>query len=120
MKLELYLADEDMINQLFHFVYNQPSKINIPDSEGILHQPGQEGFVEECELLHLGQEFVAKVPKLEFSPAEILSFLLANKHSPHHAIASVVAWMDKLREERTKLTRITSWALDDNDGFRGD
>ncbi|KAF2741700.1 hypothetical protein M011DRAFT_454397 [Sporormia fimetaria CBS 119925] len=90
MKLELYLADEDMINQLFHF---------------------------DCELLHLGQEFVAKVPKLEFSPAEILSLLVANKHSPRHAIANVVAWMEKLKDEKTKLTRITSWALDDNDRF---
>ena len=75
----------------------------------------EEGAVEDCELLYLGQEFVAKVPKIEFSPAEILSFLLANKHSPHHAIANVVAWMEKLREERTILTRTTSWALDDDD-----
>lgn len=119
MKLELYLADDDMINQLFYFVYSHPSKANICDdeSERILPQSGEEGAVEDLELLHLRQEFVAKVPKLEFSPAEILSFLLANKHSPHHAIANVAAWMEKLREERTKLTRITSWALDDNDRF---
>ncbi|KAF2731549.1 hypothetical protein EJ04DRAFT_442800, partial [Polyplosphaeria fusca] len=56
----------------------------------------------------LAQEFVVNVPKLEFSPAEILSFLLANKHSPYHAIASVALWMEKLRAERTKLTRTTS------------
>ncbi|KAF1976644.1 P-loop containing nucleoside triphosphate hydrolase protein [Bimuria novae-zelandiae CBS 107.79] len=118
MKVELYLADEDMINQLFFFVYNHPSKTNIRDDESgrIIPQPG-EGAVDDCELLHLGQEFVAKVPKLEFSPAKILSFLLANKHSPRHAIANVVAWMEKLKEEKAKLTRITSWALDDNDGF---
>lgn len=117
MKVELYLADEDMINQLFYFVYNPPSKTNIRDdkSETALPQTWEEGAVEDCELLHLGQEFVAKMPKLEFSPAEILSFLLANKHSPHHAIANVAAWMEKLREERTKLTRTTSWALDDDD-----
>ncbi|KAF2005431.1 P-loop containing nucleoside triphosphate hydrolase protein [Amniculicola lignicola CBS 123094] len=120
MKLELYLADEDMINQLFHFVYNHPLKTNIPEdeSERILHQPGQERVIEDCELLRLGQDFVAKVPKLEFSLAEILSFLLANKQSPRYAIANVVAWMEKLREERTNLTRTTSWALDENDGFR--
>jgi chaperone BCS1 len=45
----------------------------------------------DCELLDLAQVFVAKVPKLEFSPAEVLSFLLANKHPPHHAIANVAA-----------------------------
>lgn len=39
--------------------------------------------------------------------------------APDHtaAITHVAAWMEKLKEERTKLTRITSWALDDNDGF---
>lgn len=104
---------------MFYFVYDTPSKTDVRDdeSERIVYQPGEEGVVEDCELLHLGQEFVAKVPKLKFSPAEILSFLLANKHSPHHAIANVAAWMEKLKEERTKLTKITSWALDDNDGF---
>ncbi|PVH92388.1 putative mitochondrial chaperone bcs1 [Periconia macrospinosa] len=116
MKLELYLANEDMINQLFYFVYNTPPKSNIRgESERNVYQAGEEQAGEDCKLLPLAQEFVAKVPKLEFSPAEILSFLLANKHSPHHAIANVAAWMEKLGEERTKLTRTTSWALDDDD-----
>lgn len=114
MKVEFHLANEDMINQLFYFVYDTPSKTNVRDdeSERTLYQPGKEGVVEDCELLHLGQEFVAKVPTLEFSPAEILSFSLANKHSPHHAIANVAARMEKLKEERTRLTRISSWALE--------
>ncbi|PSN59001.1 P-loop containing nucleoside triphosphate hydrolase protein [Corynespora cassiicola Philippines] len=120
MKVELYLADEDVVNQLFHFVYNHPLKTSIPDSERLPHQSGQEVFVEGCEFFHLGQEFVAKVSKREFSPAEILSFLLANKHSPHHAVANVAAWMKKLREERMKLTGASSWALDKNDEFRDD
>jgi len=44
---------------------------------------------EDYKLLPLAQEFVAKVPKLEFSPAEILSFLLANKHLPYYTIANI-------------------------------
>lgn len=59
-------------------------------------------------MLYLEQEFIAKVLKLEFSLAKILSFLLVNKYSLHYAIANVVAWIEKLKEERTKLTRITS------------
>ncbi|ORX95074.1 hypothetical protein BCR34DRAFT_498771, partial [Clohesyomyces aquaticus] len=55
----------------------------------------------------LGQEFIAKVLKLEFSLAKILSFLLANKHLPCYAIANVGAWIDKLRKKKMKLTRIT-------------
>ncbi|KAL5396372.1 hypothetical protein PMIN03_012966 [Paraphaeosphaeria minitans] len=117
MKLELYLANEDMINQLFYFVYSTPPKIKVrgDKSERDVYQAGEERVVQDCELLRLAQEFVAKVPKLEFSPAEVLSFLLVNKHSPHHAIANVAAWMEKLQEEKTKLTRTTSWALDDHD-----
>ncbi|KAF1972043.1 putative mitochondrial chaperone bcs1 [Bimuria novae-zelandiae CBS 107.79] len=116
IKLELYLADEDMINQLFYFVYSTPPKSNVrgDESERNVYQAGEERAGEECKLLPLAQEFVAKVLKLEFSPAEILSFLLANKHSPHHAIANVAVWMEKLQGERTKLTR-TLWALDDDD-----
>jgi chaperone BCS1 len=119
MKLELYLANEDMINRLFYFVYDTLPKSNIrgDEPERNVDQAGEERAGEDCKLLPLAQEFVAKVPKLEFSPAEILSFLPANKHSPHHAIANVAVWMEKLQEERTKLTRTTSWALDDNDGF---
>lgn len=33
IKLGLYLAGEDMINELFHFVYNYPLKTNIPNDE---------------------------------------------------------------------------------------
>ena len=85
MKLELYLANEDMINQLFYFVYNPPSKTNIRDdkSETALPQPREKGAVEDCELLHLGQEFVAKVPTLEFSPSVPTGFSWLNLHSPY-------------------------------------
>lgn len=117
MKLELYLANEDMINQLFYFVYDTPFKSNIRADEPTrnVDSDGEERVGEDCKLLPLAREFVAKVPKLVFSPAEILSFLLANKHSPHHAIADVVVWMEKLQGEKAKLTRRTSWGLDDDD-----
>ncbi|KAF2184558.1 hypothetical protein K469DRAFT_579354, partial [Zopfia rhizophila CBS 207.26] len=66
-------------------------------------------------LSQLAQEFAAKVPKLEFSPAEIMSLLLANKQSPRHAIASVDTWIERSREERKKFARTGSWALGDNE-----
>ncbi|KAF2177369.1 putative mitochondrial chaperone bcs1 [Zopfia rhizophila CBS 207.26] len=105
MKVEFHLAEEDMISQLFFFVYDPHSKTVISGDDS------------KEELPQLAQEFVAKVPKLEFSPAEIMSLLLANKQSPRHAIASVDTWMERIREERRKFTRTNSWALDDNDGL---
>ena len=45
-------------------------------------------------------EFAAKVPKLGFSPAESLSFLLANKQSAGQAVDNVEVWITRIREER--------------------
>jgi mitochondrial chaperone BCS1 len=63
---------------------------------------------------------VAKVPKLEFRPAEILSHLLANKRSPSNAVVSVEMWFERIREERKKFGRANSWALGGSDGFPDD
>ena len=46
----------------------------------------------------MAEEFAAKVPELEFSPAEILSFLLEYRQSPEEAIANV----SKLIEAKSK------------------
>lgn len=110
------MVNKDIINQLFYFVYNTPLKSNIrgDESERNVYQAGEEMAGEDYKLLPLAQEFVAKVPKLEFSPAEILSFLLANKHLPYYTIANIAVQIEKLQEERMKLTRTTSQALDDD------
>jgi hypothetical protein len=50
----------------------------------------------------LAKEFAARVPELEFSPAEILSFLLEYRQSPGEAIDNVEAWTTRIREERKK------------------
>ena len=56
----------------------------------------------------LANEFVAKVPEGEFSPAEIQSFLLENRHSASEAVRDVEQWMNRVREERTKVKRADS------------
>lgn len=43
------------------------------------------------------------MPKLEFSPAEILSFLLEHKQSPKEAIDSVEAWAARIMEDKKKV-----------------
>jgi chaperone BCS1 len=45
-------------------------------------------------------EFAAKVQKLEFSRAEGLSFLLANKQSAEQAVDNVKVWMTRIRERK--------------------
>jgi chaperone BCS1 len=50
----------------------------------------------------LAEEFAARVSELEFSLAEILSFLLEYRQSPGEAIDNVEAWTMRIREERKK------------------
>ena len=42
------------------------------------------------------------MPKLEFSPAEILSFLLEYKQSPREAADNVEVWITRIMEDRKK------------------
>lgn len=58
---------------------------------------GTHGRVEMEQPCERG--FAATVPKLEFSPAKIMSLLLANKQSPRHAIADVVVEDQRRKEE---------------------
>jgi DNA-binding transcriptional MerR regulator len=48
------------------------------------------------------KEFAARVRELKFSPAEIQSYLLANKQSPSMAVANVDEWVTEIMEERKK------------------
>src|SRR5450432_3187400 len=77
-KVEFRLADEEMITQLFYVVFKH--------SEGDVAHPRKlqsNALVEEDKTVErLPKELAVKVPKLEFSPAEILSFLLEYKQPP--------------------------------------
>jgi len=117
MKVEFQLADRDMINQLFFFIYGpKPSNdVNYNESRSSISQGEKDCVVQNGELHQLAQEFAAKIPESEFSPAEIMSFLLANKHSPVRAVAGVGDWMERNREEGKRALRTNSWALDAND-----
>lgn len=105
-KVEFQLADEGMLSQLFFLVYD-------PRQETIGADAGQQKRTRDTEMQVLAREFVAKIPKQEFSPAEIMSLLLTHKLSPRQAIAEVDAWMEKVGKER-KVMRSDSWVLHDN------
>lgn len=111
MKVEFQLADDDMISQLFFFVYAPKPSVGDHEPEDGVCRLGEEKTVMNCELYLLVRDLVTKVPELEFSPAELMSLLLANKRSPHQAIASVDGWMKKAREERKKTGRTKSWTM---------
>jgi chaperone BCS1 len=113
MKVEFQRADEKMMTQLFYFVF-KPWEGDRHDPEKSIEGNGPDpAKIAECNetVELLAKEFAAKVPKLEFSPAEIMSLLLANKQSPRQAVDNVEVWMEKIKEEKKKVKRANSWVL---------
>jgi chaperone BCS1 len=109
-----------MIYRLFLFIYDsEPSRLIKHDESGdSADEDGKDKITQNREFRQLAKELAAKIPEFEFSPAEIMSFLLANKHLPRRAVADVDAWMKKNREDRKKLSRTGSWALNDEDEIK--
>lgn len=111
-KVELGLADKKMTDELFHIVFKPMEGDAAPPENAQLDVPAQEDEKvhetarsqrEEIERVEkFAEEFVARVPELELSPAEILSFLLDYRRSPGEAIDNVEAWIARIREERKK------------------
>ncbi|KAI8308015.1 mitochondrial chaperone bcs1 [Colletotrichum sp. SAR11_59] len=102
-KIEFQLADADVIRKLFCTVF-ELSEEELSDAET------QDKSNEEVR--QLAAQFVAVVPELEFSPADILSFLLANRGSPSSALADAAGWVSKSRKGGA-LRRCDSWGESD-------
>ncbi|OAA63264.1 mitochondrial chaperone BCS1 [Niveomyces insectorum RCEF 264] len=99
-KVQFRLADKDMATELFYIIYKQ-------SEDDVLEKKERSKANETVE--RLGRDFVAKVPESEFSPAEIMSFLVAHKHSAQMALSNVQEWVDRTRAEKIKATRTESW-----------
>ena len=115
-KIEFQLVDEEMVAQLFRLVYDGRLGKSVEGGNSTKTPDGTDRrkYDEGDETVKLAEEFAAKVPKNEFSPAEIMSLLLANKELPRQAIDDVDAWMDQIREERKVMKRADSWVTDES------
>ncbi|CAM1503416.1 Fc.00g081920.m01.CDS01 [Cosmosporella sp. VM-42] len=82
-KVKLPNADKDMASQLFCMVFKQPA-------------------TDDDKVEVLANEFAGKVPALEFSPAEIQSYLLERRDSLDTALKGVEEWVTGMREEKKK------------------
>ena len=101
-KIELGLAWKAIAAQLFSLIY-KGSDCGIT-TEG--------GTVEDNAIVEsLAADFTNKMPELEFSPAEIMSFLVEHRHAPCTAVENVQQWITGTREERARVKRAGSWVL---------
>ncbi|WQF84234.1 Putative AAA+ ATPase domain, ATPase, AAA-type, core [Colletotrichum destructivum] len=102
-KIEFQLADTGVITKLFCTVFEQ-SEQELPDAEKRANN--------NEEVQRLAIEFAGVVPEQEFSPADILSFLLANRGSPSSALNDAKRWVSQVRGDET-LSRSDSWVRSD-------
>ncbi|KAM0268546.1 hypothetical protein ACHAQH_009950 [Verticillium albo-atrum] len=94
-KVEFQLTDQSMAYQLFSIVFQQ-LEAEEPDFE--VRSENNKAA------LQLAEQFAAEVPELEFSPADILSFLLEHRESPSDAVAHVGSWVSSSRASTTPGT----------------
>ncbi|EEU33803.1 uncharacterized protein NECHADRAFT_56027 [Fusarium vanettenii 77-13-4] len=85
-EVEFQLADRDITKDIFRFIFGQ-----------LAVQGKYDGEVE-------GQadEFALKVPESEFSPAEIISYLLPHRSCPAAAVENCGRWVDDLLKEKQR------------------
>ncbi|PQK15641.1 hypothetical protein BB8028_0005g11530 [Beauveria bassiana] len=83
--IEFRLASRETLQGLFRFIY-MPMSSKIEGAEG-----GQDIQV----IQRLAGIFADRVPEAKFSPAEVLSFLIAHKRSPEEAVDKVASWAEK-------------------------
>ncbi|KAL3590576.1 hypothetical protein FPOAC2_12770 [Fusarium poae] len=106
------LADADMSASIFRAIYAPyegedvdvgVAKANYLDPEEALKQAAlaKKTRLETLERINaLATKFAAKMPSLEFSPAEIQGLLLKNKRDPDGVIDAIDEWAVETRKER--------------------
>lgn len=100
IKLELGYTNKDINARLFCALFMRDD--TLPDGS-------RQG--DEATLRKLMTEFANKMPEQEFSPAEIQSFLLEYRRSPHMAVENVQEWVVRTREAKRQMKRADSWVL---------
>lgn len=91
MKVEFQLADRHIAQQIYNFMFGQPEQKPKETKR-------EKGCDVEVEIQ--AATFAAKVPEFEFSPAEIMSYLLAYRRNPAAAIGNCGQWANDLLQEK--------------------
>lgn len=107
MKLELGLTNRDTNSRLFRAIF-------MSDNTSSDGKPAE----DEAMLAKFAVEFANKVPEREFSPADIQSFLLKYRQSPHMAVENVGEWIVRVRQEKSHISRADPSVSEE--GFRSD
>ncbi|EON99766.1 putative mitochondrial chaperone bcs1 protein [Phaeoacremonium minimum UCRPA7] len=115
MIVKFDLADGGMIASIFRAIFaplegDDRPKIASKDDEKALVDPEEvkkqvaAEQAQKQEILakvdRLAEEFAAKIPSHEFSPAELQGYLMKNKRDPDAAVAGAQDWIISTRREK--------------------
>lgn len=99
------LANREMVLRLFRFIYMPlPSKT---EKEGGQAMEGA-GYQNAQRIQDLAVQFADCVPEMQYSPAKILSFLIAHKRSAQDAVNNIISWVESGGEGFVPLQRQAS------------
>jgi chaperone BCS1 len=107
-------ADHGMIAAIFRAIYaplegdDSPAAVTVAEKTPVdleaEKQKAEEGAKKREEISArisiLAEEFAAKVPGHEFSPAELQGFMMKNKRDPDAAVAGAEQWVVDTRKEK--------------------
>ncbi|ODA84066.1 hypothetical protein RJ55_02584 [Drechmeria coniospora] len=90
LKAGFQLADANAIRRIFAFVFHQDTT----------EASTSRGHEVDPTLETMAKSFAARVPEHEFSPAEVISYLLQYKHSLAAAVENAEEWVAAMRKEK--------------------
>jgi chaperone BCS1 len=114
MMVEFGLADTEMTAAIFRAIFAHlegdedvpPPPPPGPDGhlaakqrQALEEERGQKRAAEDAHIDALALEFAARVPALEFSPAELQGHLMRHKRSPQAAIDAAEAFVQQTRKD---------------------
>ncbi|OAA47529.1 bcs1 [Cordyceps fumosorosea ARSEF 2679] len=95
-KVEFGLASREMLLELFRYVYlplsSKTERVGDKDEGVVNNQVAQD---TQKHIQELAAMFADRVPAMKYSPAQILSFLIAHRHSPRDAVENVSSWVEE-------------------------
>ncbi|OTA92840.1 hypothetical protein M434DRAFT_314161 [Hypoxylon sp. CO27-5] len=111
MIVEFGLADEGMISSIFRAIFARLDGDDDPEEtteipldeearQRLKEEKAKKRAAEAARVNVLAEEFAAKIPAHEFSPAELQGFLLKYKRDAEAAVANVEEFIEKTRKDR--------------------
>ncbi|KAI1211315.1 BCS1 N terminal-domain-containing protein [Annulohypoxylon truncatum] len=105
------LADEGMSVSIFRAIFarldgdEDPSEAdNLPTDPEVRSKLEEEKkkklAIEDARISALAEEFSAKIPTHEFSPAELQGYLMKHKRNPQRAVENVEEFIEQTRKDR--------------------